>query len=311
IINNRDWKWNFSVDGTFVKNKIIKLPNNQNLPGQNLFMGESLYIFKDYEFAGVDQLTGQSMYYIDPLSPDFMKYDANGVMYYDEAAYQTQIDKAMSDKEAVFIKDGDKYYTSNMNNASRRILGSALPVVYGSFSTNVSWKGINLGLLFTYSLGGKTLDSNYQALMSAGMSALHKDVLKSWTQPADHFDENGQLLPWVTKAIAEGTMTEGRLDPKGTPQFNSRYTGYNNASSSRFLTSSSYLTLKNINVSYDFPRKWVDAMKMQGLNLGFSCDNVFIVAKRKGMNPTYGFAGGQGANYVPARVFAFQLTAQF
>ena len=312
IIRNQNFKWSASVDATFLKNKITKLPDNKNLPGQNLFLGESRYIIKDYEWVGVDQLTGQSMYYIDPQSPDFMAYDENGNMYYDENQYWAQVDKAKSDTNSVFIQDGDKYYTSNMNNASRKILGSAIPTVYGSFSTNLSWKGINLGLLFTYQLGGKTMDTNYLSLMSSsGTSALHKDVLKSWTQPADHFGEDGKLQQWVTDAIAAGEMTPGRIDPKGTPELNSVYSGYNNASSSRFLTSSSYLTLKNINVSYDFPRKWVDAMKMQGLNLGFSCDNVFIVAKRKGMNPTYGFAGGQGANYVPARVFAFQLTAKF
>ena len=312
IIKTQDWKWDFSIDGTFIKNKIIKLPNNRNLPGQNLFMGESLYVHKTYEFAGVDQLTGQSMYYIDPMSPDYMKYDDNGNMYYDQSAYQTSVNNAMKDENAVFIQDGDKCYTSNMNNASTKLMGSALPVVYGSFGTNVAWRNIRLGLLFTYSLGGKTMDYNYASLMgSSSMGALHKDVLKSWTQPAAHYDENGQLQEWVIKAIAESTMTPGRLDPNGIPELNSNYSGTNNATSSRFLTSSSYLTLKNINVAYDFPTKWVDAMKMQSLSLGFSCDNVFIAAKRKGMNPTYGFAGGQGANYVPARVFAFQLTAQF
>ena len=312
IIRTKDFKWNASLDATFINNKITKLPDNKNLPGQNLFIGESLYIFKTYEWVGVDQYTGQSIYYIDPESPDFMAYDANGNMYYDRAQYDAQVEKAKADKTAVFIQDGDKCYTSNMNNASRKIMGSAIPTVYGSVSTNLSWKGINLGLLFTYQLGGKTMDGNYQSLMnSSTSSAMHKDVLKSWTQPASHFGEDGKLLPAISDAIANGTMDPGRIDPKGTPELNTTFSGYNNASSSRFLTSSSYLTLKNINVSYDFPTKWVDAMKMQGLNLGFSCDNVFIAAKRKGMNPTYGFAGGQGANYVPARVFAFQLTAKF
>ncbi|MBD5329123.1 MAG: SusC/RagA family TonB-linked outer membrane protein [Bacteroides sp.] len=312
IIRNRDWKWNFSIDATFIKNKITKLPNNQSLPSQNLFLGESRYIIKTYTFAGVDQLTGQSMYYIDPMSPDFMYYDESGAMKYDNQAYLDRVQDARDDKNAVFIEKDGKYYTSNMNNASRVIHGSALPVVYGSFGTNASWKGINLGLLFTYSLGGKTLDSNYMSLMSSSsMAALHKDVLKSWTQPADHLDANGQLVEWVADAVANGTYTPGRIDPNGIPEINSNYSGTNNASSSRFITSSNYLCLKNINVSYDFPRSWVDALKMQGLNLGFSCDNVFLVTRRKGMNPTYGFGGGQGANYVPARVFAFQLTAKF
>ncbi len=45
-------------------------------------------------------------------------------------------------------------------------VSTALPTVYGSFGTTLSWKGINFGLLFTYSLGGKTYNGNYANLMS-------------------------------------------------------------------------------------------------------------------------------------------------
>ncbi|MBD5288019.1 MAG: SusC/RagA family TonB-linked outer membrane protein [Bacteroides sp.] len=324
ILRNADWRWNVNLDASFIKNKIIKLPNDRDLPGNNLFLGESRYVLKTYTFAGVDQLTGQSMYYMDPLSVDYIAYDENGQKYYDEDSFLTNLELAKSDENAVFIEKDGKYYTSDPNYAGRQLHGSPIPTVYGSFGTNVGWKGINLGLLFTYSLGGKTLDSNYQSLMgtsATSMSALHKDVLKSWTQPSGTFvdengqtlqayDENGVLNAWVNEAIANGTYTPGRIDPNGIPEINAIYSSKNN-SGSRFLTSNNYLCLKNINVSYDFPRSWVNALKMTGLNLGFSCDNVFLITRRKGMNPTYGFAGGQGANYVPARVFSFQLTAKF
>lgn len=300
IIRNANVKWDFSVDATFMKNKIIKLPDNKNLPSQNLFIGKSIYEHKNYTFAGVDQLTGQSMYLIDPQSPDFMNYDDNGSMFYDENTFNAYVNNAKADAAAgrsiYFERDG-KYYTSNTSYASRQLQGTALPTVYGSFSTNFSWKGINLGLLFTYSLGGKTYDSNYQNLMSASTTkgALHKDVLNSWTAAPEAMTED----------------SPNRLDPNGIPQLNTQYSTYNNASSSRFLTSSNYLALKNLNVSYDFPSKWVRTMKMQNLNLGFAVDNLFIVTRRKGMNPTYGFAGGQGAFYLPTRTFSFQLTVKF
>lgn len=69
--------------------------------------------------------------------------------------------------------------------------------------------------------------------------------------------------------------------------------------------------MKNLNISYDFPAKWVNPMQLKGLNLGFSVDNLFIITRQKGLNPQYGFGGGQGAFYVPSRVFSFQLTAKF
>ena len=298
IIRNKDWKWGVSADATFMKNKITKLPDGHDLPAQNLFIGKSLYEQKTYSFAGVDQLTGQSMYEIIPDSPDYWSWnEETGKGEYNENSFNTAVANAKADKSAVFIEKDGRYYTSNTSYASRKLFGTSLPTVYGSFGTNASWNGINLSLLFTYSIGGKTFDSNYQSLMSCGtvVRALHKDILKSWT------------------AAPEGMTADSpnRIDPKGIPQLNSEYSSYNNTGSSRWLTSNNYVCLKNINLSYDLPAKWVSYLKMQNVNVGMSIDNVFISTKRKGMNPQYSYGGGQGLYYVPARVFSFQLNVKF
>ena len=293
IIRNHDIKWNFSVDATFLKNKILKLPDGKNIVGDALFQGKSLYEHYNYSWAGVDLLTGQSLYEMVPDSPDYYKYDENNQPYYDEQAYLTKLAQAKA--AGAYVEIDGKGYTTRSNYAGRKICGTALPTVYGSFGTNFSWKGINLGLLFTYSLGGKTYDGNYQTLMSTSNDnpgALHKDILNSWT------------------AAPEG-LTEHVIDPNGVPVNDTNLSGYNNLTSSRWLTSSNYLVFKNLSLSYDFPTKWVSAMKMQNLNLGMSIDNLFIASARKGMNPQYGFGGGQGAYYMPSRVFSFQLSVKF
>ena len=295
IIRNRDIKWDFNIDATFYKNKIVKLPDGRDIPGQSLFQGHSIYEMFTYKWAGVDQLTGRSLYEMSPDSPDYLVYDDNGVGYQNISEFEAAVAGARA--AGALVEYNGKYYTTETQYAGRQICGSALPVVYGSFGTNFSWKGLNLGLLFTYSLGGKTMDSNYASLMSIGNSAgaVHVDALKAWTK------------------APEGMTVDSpdRIDPNGVPQLNSELNRHNNASSSRFLTSSSYLVFKNLNVSYDLPSKWVNPLKLQNINLGVSIDNLFTAAKRKGMNPQYGFAGGQGANFVPARVFSFQLSARF
>ena len=155
-------------------------------------------------------------------------------------------------------------------------------------------------MLFTYSLGGKTWDSNYSSLMSVSQpnsltSALHKDVLKAWT------------------AAPEGMTAESpnRIDPNGIPVFNFAQQVDNNGGSDRWLTSSDYLVFKNLNVSYALPQKWVRALDMNQLSIGFSVDNLFTITARKGMNPQYSFSGGQSLNFVTARVFSFQINAKF
>ena len=282
IIRNRDFYWSASIDATFLDNKIVSLPGGRDIESglQCLSEGHSIYEYYTYQFAGVDQMTGRSLYYINSEASN----------------YETLCETAAANGELVEIND--KMYTTNIANATKEWCGTAIPTVYGSFGTNLSWKGINLGVLFTYSIGGKTYDSNYASLMSTsalGLSALHEDILKAWTEvPAGMTEES-----------------PNRIDPNGIPAVDFYNSSYDNASSSRWLTDASYLVFKNLNVSYDLPAKWMKALKMQGLNIGVSIDNLFTVTARKGMNPQQSYSGGQSAYFVTPRVFSFQLTAKF
>lgn len=291
IIRNRDFFWNFKVDATFMKNKIVKLPDGRDIPGQALFKGKSIYEHYMYNWVGIDKLTGRSLYSMEPNSPDYWAYDENNQPYYQEDVYNQRLNAAKNTGH-YFEIDGVGY-TDVPTYAARKIQGTSLPTVYGSFSTNLSWKGINLSLLFTYSLGGKTYNSVYQSLMSVrddGIGALHKDVLKGWTAPTSDVHE---------------------IDPNGVPVIDTGLSNYNMMGSSQFLVSNNYLTLKNVNLTYDFPQKWSNALKLQNINIGASIDNLFIITRQKGLNPQYGYAGGQGNYYVPARVFSFQLSVKF
>ena len=306
IIRNANLTWNFNIDASFLKNKIVSLPNGQDIPGQALFMGKSLYEKYTYTWAGVDQATGNSLYKMEPNSPDYYEYDDNGNKVYNETLWDRKVKNAKATGH-YFEIDGEPY-TDRPEYAARQVQGTALPTVYGSFGTNLSWKGINFGLLFTYSLGGKSSNGIYQGMMmmsSSGASALHKDLLKAWTSAPD----------WIQprQKLEDGTIIipAGDVDKHGVPVNDMELSQYNSFGSSQFLFSNSYLTLKNLNISYDFPKKWVSAMKLQNINIGFSVDNLFIVTAKKGMNPQYSFSGTQGNYYMPSRVFNFSLAFKF
>lgn len=296
IINNKDFKWSASIDATFLKNKIVKLPDNKDISmdasNRRLSEGHALYEFYAYHFAGVDQMTGNSLYTIDRDDLRFKGTDGS----FNQEEWDNNL--LLAEEAKALVKIGDQYYTTNTGYASRGWRGTAIPTVFGSFGTDLKWKGLNLGLLFTYSLGGKFYDSLYAGLMSVGnvASAIHVDNLKSW---------NG---------VPEG-MTEdspNRIDPKGIPVVNFERNQDNNGQSDRWFTSASYLCLKNINVSYDLPQKWVKPLQLQNINLGISIDNLFTVTARKGLNPQVSWAGtGNSYTFTTPRVFTFQLQARF
>ena len=299
IIRNANVTWDFNIDASFVTNKIKKLPFDQDRPSQGLFKGKSVYEKYMVEFAGVDQMNGRSLYAMNPESPDFYTYQKGGGREYNQSLWDSQV-KAAKDN-GVYVEIDGVPYTYNASYAGRKLMGTALPTVYGSFGSSVAWKGLRLGLLFTYSLGGKTYDSNYAAMMSFSnqqSSALHKDVLKGWA------------------GMPEG-MTEtspNRIDKNGIPQLNTQTSTLSTATSSQYLIGADYLTLKNISLNYSLPKKWTSALKLQDINVGFLMENAFIATKRKGLNVQSALdntPGTGGAYYQPARTYTFQLGVKF
>ena len=276
VIRKNDWTWNLAFDATTLKNKVIKLPGGKDiLHGvQNYSEGHSAYEFYTYHFAGVDQMTGNSLYDLDATM------------------------EATAEAVGALVEINGTKYTTNTSYAERKWAGTALPSVYGSFGSTLRWKDLSLGLLFTYSLGGKVYDASYQSLMSPSSSsanAYHKDVLKAWD------------------GVPEG-MTEtsaNRIDPNGVPVFDPVLSTDNNATSDRWLTSGDYLIFKNINLSYNLPKALVKGWGLEGLTLKAGAENLFTLTSRKGLNPQYAFNGGSDDTYVSARVFNFGVSVTF
>ena len=278
IIKNKDWRWNLGVDATFLKNKIIKLPDGKDIlhGQQNYSEGHSIYEWYTYHYAGVDQMTGTALYDIDPDKKE--SAEAAG---------------------ALMTINGVDYATTT-SYAKRDWRGSALPTVYGSITSALSWKNFNLNMLFTYSLGGKTYDGSYASLMGVSESgasgnAYHKDILNSWDGAPAGMTEN----------------SANRVDPNGTPRADFYKSSDLNGVSDRWLTSSSYFVFKNLNLSYSLPTNWMKSIGLEGITVNAGVENLFTLTSRKGLNPQYSFNGGSDDTYVTARVYNFGLSVKF
>ena len=277
VVRSKDWIWNLSFDATTLKNKVLKLPNGEDIlhGHQKYSVGHSAYEWYTYHFAGVDQMTGSSLYDLD-----------------------TQKESAANAAGALVEINGTKY-TTNSAFAQREWAGTALPSVYGSFGSNLRWKDLSLSVLMTYSLGGKIMDASYQSLMSTGSAssaaALHKDILGSWDG-----------VPAGMTATSPN-----RIDPHGIPIIDFNQSNENNSLSDRWLTSASYLIMKNIMLTYRLPKTLVSSWGLGGVSVKAGVENLFTVTSRKGLNPQYSFKGGSDDTYVSARVFNFGLSVDF
>lgn len=290
IFKNKDWTVNLSANASFIKNKIVELPEQDKdgiISGiYKIAEGKSRYEFFTYTYVGVDQMTGNSL------------YKANLENYHVTTADGQTVGNADGNDISKYVTQiGNEYYVNNTSYALKEYHGSAIPKVYGSFAPSVRYKDLSLSLMFTYSIGGKVYDAVYSSLMSTGTtpSNYHKDILKSWSEIPSGMTEDSQDRIWYG----------------GIPQINSSMTSTNNATSSRWLTDASYLVLKNINMSYSLPKAWVNALTLESIRLNLSCENAFTCTKRRGMNPQQSFDGYQYNYLVTPRVFTIGVDVKF
>jgi len=282
LINKGDFRWNIGLMATKLKNKIISLPEQNRENGiisgtKKLIEGSDIYQFWIYQFAGVDQMTGNSLYEID-----FDKYYVGDVVE----------GKASIPSQWVETING-KSYTRNITYGKRDWSGSAIPDIYGSFSTSFSYKNLNLSALFTYSLGGKTYDYSYANLMyiSSSPSSLHKDVLKSWD------------------GVPAGMTADSpdRIDPNGVPVANFQLSQYNSTGSTQYLKDASYLVIKNISLSYRLPSKLMKKLDIGEMSLNCSVENLATFNKLRGMDSQQAFSGTADNGFAASRVYSIGL----
>ena len=313
IVRTKDFHFNVNANATFLKSKIIKLPEQNKdgiLDGTKKYVeGGDRYAYFLYHWAGVDQMTGLSLYTWDD-EKFFITDDGTAtgnVLYgtapeFDNTGAITNGVSVMSDANYILI-NGVPYVYNPGSYGKRDWCGTATPTVYGSFGFNLGWKGLSLSTIFTYSLGSKVYDGVYASLVNPGTtspSSVHHDVWRAtWTG----------IPAGMTETSADRISTSIR------PQINGNggiFSYANSGTCDRWLISGNYLVLKNIALSYSFPKRWVNRLEMDGINLNVACENAFTLTHRQGMNPQQNFSGTQSSNYwVTARVFTAGLTFKF
>ena len=165
-------------------------------------------------------------------------------------------------------------------------VGCALPDIYGGFGTSVNAYGFDLSVSFSYQLGGKGYDYTYAGLMNSAQGAgtnFHNDILNAWTPENKNSD---------------------------IPKLNAKASS-NNSTSSRFLTSASYLSLQNISVGYTLPRNWISKIGCESIRVYFVADNVALFSARKGYDPRTNWKGESNYNYSALRSISGGLTVKF
>ena len=244
IIRTKDLTWNVTANISHNSNELRDLYKQRDANGN--YVVKPVLISDGTSIAG----TAQRILEIgEPVDTYYMKEWAG--VNPEDGKPQWYMDDA----------NGNKVVTDSYSKASDYKCGKASPDVYGSFSTSLLYKNLDLQANFGYSLGGQIYSYYRQEFDSDGAYAGDRNQMKlqkdwsRWEKPGD---------------IATHPRAMYNNQDKG------------NLASSRYLESSDYLKLRSLTLGYNFDLK---KYGIQTLRLSVSGENLFTITDYSGVDP--------------------------
>ena len=159
--------------------------------------------------------------------------------------------------------------------ADRRVLGDLQPNVYGGFTNNLTYKGIELNIFFNYEYGRTVSDTQVSFLRENGtrlaLNGLQETVNARWTTP-------GQVT-WIPRQISSGTEVRG----------SGRNSGDVN------MQKTDYIRLKQLTLAYNFPSNLLKRVHLNNVRIYVQGVNLWTYADYRGYDPEWNI-GGTGVN---------------
>lgn len=223
-IDRGDWRWTTDFNISTNRNRLEKLSLQQVYYYTQTSEALSEYV--------VRMTPGQ------PLSM-FWGYTAQGV-----------------DPETGMIIYEDLNGDGKINVSDKHYIGDANPLFTAGMTNNISWKGLNLSILLTSSVGNDIYNASKIEMigMYSGANQI-KDATRRWRVP-------GQVTD-IPKA--------GELD--------------NLKASTRWIEDGSYLKVKNITLSYDIVHPALRKAGISKIRPYVTLDNMITLTKYSGYDP--------------------------
>lgn len=260
IITTRDWTWTVDLNLAHNKNELRDLYSQSN--GDGTFSVRPVIISDGSGIAGSIQ---RILEVGEPVDTYYGKEWA-GVRPEDGKPLWYTTDE-----------NGNRVTTDNYSKADDVKLGKMNPDLFGSFSTSLRWKALDLNAVFGYSIGGKIF--NYSRI---------------------EYDSDGAYPDRNQYVLQDGwTRWEKPGDIATHPRAVYQNTDQGNKASSRYLENGDYLKLRTLTLGYSLPipKTW----GIRTARVSLSAENIFCITKYSGVDPELPASGGsvQGTAITP------------
>jgi len=231
----------------------------------------SLYGYRDEEGREVDDVA--NAWFIG--KPILVNYDFvwDGTWQLDEFS---EAEKWGS--QPGFVKLRDVNGDNKLDAADRQIIGQQDPRLLWGLTNSFSYGNFNLSI-FVHGVHGVTRDN---AIMSDNVTAevRNNTIKKNWWTPENPTNE------WIMNHLDAGRMS---------------------GVTAGYYQDASFIRLKDVSLSYDFPTKWTEALKINRLRTYATARNLMTITKWNGVDPEL-----SGSRIVPMqKEFVFGITFDF
>ncbi len=259
VLRKRDFLWSIGGNITLNKNRIVKLADGEairNTGTANTYyvVGKPIDVYYLQQYAGVDPVNGDELWY---------KKDGTTTNNYNEA---------------------DLFYLDKTPD----------PSFFGGFYTNLSYKGIQLGIDCAY----------------AGGNYIYNQMWANANTPKNV----------TTSNMAMAALDYWRPDNTGAsnPRADYNQPAYN---SDRWLQKGNFIRLRNVTLSYNLPVSLISRVKMQALRVYVQGQNLWYSAPGFKGDPEVGTGAQEGGflrsgaialySYPQSKVITFGLNVTF
>ena len=304
-ILTKDFEWTSKLTWSFVKNKVLKLPDNgrdrNRIGGTTLAdgtafggiaEGESLYRYYGYVVDYIIETQEQA---------DNAMYDASAKGYRHSDGQRIAGRKEIGDyewknREGSLQRDGEDYVDSQ----DQFLLGYTMPHSTGGLNNTFTYKNFGLNIFLDWALGhsiNQNSEMRYFMNTFANNYTLIDEVKKCWTKPGD----NTKYARFTANDPDNGNANFSRT-------------------SNIFNYKGDYLCIREVTLQYNLPSHTIARLGIQNLAITLSGNNLHYFTAVKGVSPETGASttysnnttnGTKYYNYPPVRKYSIGLKVTF
>ena len=304
ILRQTNWKWDVTVN--FATNNAVVKKLADGVP---FFTGSNcIYVRENSRVAEFWGYAHENIFQYDEsnaftpewkqLTPVFDNGSFTGTYLLNGEPYTGEV-KQKSYSDGTVFKGGDvnwKEPASSRNGVidpdDRQKIGCAQPDWFGGMNTTLTWKSLSLYVSMYWSLGGQIYYLNRKARNSYQLSGTAPEphvIYNMWTQPGDI-------------AIYPRPVNSVEYNRIGPADF--------------WIEDASYVKLRNVKLTYKFPRALVRKAKLKDVTASGSGNNLLTWTAYTGFDPEFSGAsalsfGIDYNRYPRKREFGFGLNVAF